>query len=474
MIAQVLNRGFVLDQMDLVCAELDSGPPEDRRSASLPFVNSEAAYLAAATLLREAQDRENSQSSGQLGFDGTQDERRGTSTPPLDDLVFISRDPLVSLLQTALELFFEARRPELITKSAPADDDRRNLNDDFMVTDVALANWPPTGSPEGDRRVLGAFSETDPRWLASWMAEGVRLFRDKHEFNDLSATPAKIADTCRVVLVGDWGSGLPRAQKVAREIRKVLDDGKAKGIQQHVVHLGDVYYSGWRHEYERRFLDYWPVRPEEASEISSWSLNGNHDMYSGGHAYFDVLLADPRFALQERSSYFMLRNTSWDIVGLDTAYEDSALYGPQIDWLHETLAQSNRKSMLLSHHQLFSAYEKPSARLAEAIEQVLKGQKPIDAWFWGHEHRCVFYEPVENVRHARLIGHGGVPVYMVHQENDPYPRPACYEYRGFLSQSFGLERFAFFGFAVLDIDGPTLHIRYIDENGRQHKEESIQ
>ena len=46
-------------------------------------------------------------------------------------------------------------------------------------------------------------------------------------------------------------------------------------------------------------LDLWPVTADQAGAgVTSWSLNGNHDMYSGGFGYFQTLLADPRFAAQ--------------------------------------------------------------------------------------------------------------------------------------------------------------------------------
>jgi hypothetical protein len=472
MIAQVLNRDFVIDQLEAVCWQLEQGPPATRRSDdALPFQHDASAYASAAAALRDAHRRETAASSGQAGFEQPTADRRNEVAAPLDDLAFISRDPLISLFQTALEEYFETKKDNLLDSSPPADD-RRTGDDEILVTDVALANCPPTRKPLEGRRVFGSFSETDPRWVASWMAEGVRLFRGKHEFN-LPPRPVKIANRCRIVMVGDWGSGLPRALKVANEMRKVLDEGKTKGIQQHVIHLGDVYYSGWQREYQHRFLNYWPVRPDEHAEIPSWSLNGNHDMYSGGHAYFDYLLADPRFALQERSSFFTMHNDFWNIVGLDTAYEDAALYGPQIDWLRQTLEGSSRKNMLLSHHQLFSVYEEPNDRVSAAMRTVL-ARKPIDAWFWGHEHRCVFYESTPLVRHARLIGHGGVPVYMFHQESDAYPPPAFYEYRAYLSKSFGLEHFALFGFAVLEVDEGRLQIRYIDENGSEHHAETLE
>jgi hypothetical protein len=69
--------------------------------------------------------------------------------------------------------------------------------------------------------------------------------------------PIEVPEQFRLLVVGDWGTGLPRAQKVAEQMRKVLLKGQADGLTaQHVVHLGDVYYSGWDHEYRRRFLPY--------------------------------------------------------------------------------------------------------------------------------------------------------------------------------------------------------------------------
>ena len=46
------------------------------------------------------------------------------------------------------------------------------------------------------------------------------------------------------------------------------------------------------------------------------------------------------------------------------------------------------------------------------MEPLLKSSTPVDAWFWGHEHRCAVYGGFHNIAYPALIGHGGVPVYM--------------------------------------------------------------
>jgi hypothetical protein len=305
--------------------------------------------------------------------------------------------------------------------------------------------------------------------VRSKLAEGIRLFRGKRDFNERPAPPCETPDRMRLVIVGDWGSGLPRARKVADAMGTVLEEGLAGGLAQHVIHLGDVYYSGWGHEYRRRMLPHWPVQPEEARAIGSWSLNGNHDMYAGGYGYYDVLLGDARFARQAQSSYFSLVNKHWKILGLDTSWEDAALCAPQPTWLAREL-EDPRRILLLSHHQLFSAYEGVSDALTTKVFPILE-QRPIDAWFWGHEHRCMTYKPFANVGYGSCIGHGGVPVYQWHGEQDPYPSPGTYEYRAYLQK--GLEHWALFGFAVLDFDGAKVAVHYIDENGYEHRTDRI-
>ena len=66
---------------------------------------------------------------------------------------------------------------------------------------------------------------------------------------------------------------------------------------------------------------------------------------------------------------------------------------------------------------------------------------------------------------------GGVPVYMWHNANDPYPLPGEYEYRAFIEK--GVERWALFGFVVLDFDGPDLSVRYINERGEEHQRDEL-
>src|SRR5262249_5248331 len=116
----------------------------------------------------------------------------------------------------------------------------------------------------------------------------------------------------------------------------------------HVIHLGDVYYSGTTSEIEERFIPFWPSKPG-----ASRACNSNHEMYSGGHGYFGTTL--PR--LGQKASCFAYENKNWLAVGLDTAYEEHSLTKQQLGWLSLILQNPDRakkKLVLLSHHQPYS------------------------------------------------------------------------------------------------------------------------
>jgi predicted phosphodiesterase len=293
---------------------------------------------------------------------------------------------------------------------------------------------------------------------------GWRALKGKAPFNDVPPPPITIANDARLVVVGDWGSGLQRARNVATQMKRVLDAGTAERKEQWVIHLGDVYYAGSTWEYQNRFLPYWPTLVDGG--IESFTLNGNHDMFTGGHAYYATCLADPRFRRQEHCSFFQLSNDHWELFALDTSYEDGGLYGGQAQWLLDNLDKEAKKTMLFSHHQLFSGYEPGARTLQQKIKPVLDTGR-VDAWFWGHEHRCLVYGEDRGVRFASCVGHGGIPEYLIAKEGDPYPPPLVYDYRKVHGD--GWQPWDTFGFAVIDLTDTGFHARYVDEDGNEHK-----
>lgn len=332
------------------------------------------------------------------------------------------------------------------------------------------------------------------------------LFRKRHSFNKNSAVPAIAKKPARLFLFGDWGTGLPLAQMVTAQIRRQLDaaDGTR---QQHVIHLGDVYYVGEPEEYSERVIaaGMWPVTGQEKDKIGSWSLNGNHDMYVGGHGYFEKLLRDGRFlrwhqdAKGQPSSFFLIEDAHWQFFGLDTSWNlpslGGAIFGDptlkdyggqngiltpeQVAWMAQQ-RNAAKGCVLLTHHQPASSRSSEGQHADEAVKLLLQegvyGQ--IDAWFWGHEHRCVVFKPKGQRANPRLaaapdfcacIGHGGVPVTATNFERNKRIADVAWEEDRLDASSplYEGERVVPFGFARLDSGPGTLDIRIFDHAGQE-------
>jgi hypothetical protein len=212
--------------------------------------------------------------------------------------------------------------------------------------------------------------------------------------------PEPLAEDARIALLADWGTGLYGAPASAQCI------AATKPAFTHVIHLGDVYYSGTTSEIDERFTAFWPI----VTGAINRACNSNHEMYSGGHGYFEKTL--PLFGQQ--ASYFAYENKDWLLVGLDSAYEEHSLTKQQLGWLSLILQDPNRakkKLVLLSHHQPYSLFDNQGPKLISFLRLLLDSGR-IYAWYWGHEHRCVVYDkhPKWNLA-GRCIGHGGYPYF---------------------------------------------------------------
>jgi hypothetical protein len=211
--------------------------------------------------------------------------------------------------------------------------------------------------------------------------------------------PGNLSDF-RMAILGDWGTGLYAAPVSAKSIEQ---DKKGYDI---LMHLGDVYYSGDDHEVQKQFLDLWPKSPKKPKAVHR-ACNSNHEMYTGGHAYFNKTL--PQF--KQQASYFALQNDHFILCGIDTAYADKDLAKDQAKWLRGIVQKKGmRKLILFSHHQPVSWLEEQHPKMTAKIGDLLSGQ--IFAWYWGHEHRCVIYDQHETFRmFGRCVGHGGYPYF---------------------------------------------------------------
>jgi Calcineurin-like phosphoesterase len=239
------------------------------------------------------------------------------------------------------------------------------------------------------------------RWMWS-----VTDWVDRNDFHPMVRPTVAQADTLTgdftVAMAADWGTGLYGAPKIAEAIANMAKPRKFDLL----MHLGDVYYSGTPQEVQQRLLDLWPM---DAGTISR-ALNGNHEMYSGGFGYFQLILP----AFKQQGSYFALQNENWVLAGLDTAYVDHDMDVKQVAWLNLILKQAGvadkkRKAVLFSHQQPFSRLDTQGPKLQKALATLLDGGL-ITAWYWGHEHQCVLYDQHSTWGlYGRCLGHGGIP-----------------------------------------------------------------
>jgi hypothetical protein len=260
--------------------------------------------------------------------------------------------------------------------------------------------------------VAGALeAKFDNNDLLNWIIRSgfVSLFKSLRKFDWVAPPqqPDKLLTRdpkhLHVAVFGDWGTNLYAAPKVGATLKNTAIDL--------MLHLGDVYYSGEADEVKKRMTDCWPVRDGALNR----SLNGNHEMYSGGKAYLRAIQG-----FGQPSSCFYLENDSWVLVGLDTAYADHAvgwwsdgkLHDDEIAWLNGIVnAADGRKVVLFSHHQPYSILDRQGETLVAQIKPLLEGRK-IFAWYWGHEHRCAIYDRHPDwALYGRCVGHSGFPEF---------------------------------------------------------------
>jgi hypothetical protein len=205
----------------------------------------------------------------------------------LQDLRNLSRAPILSYLQ----------------KQAPP------LAPRIKTADLAPARYP----------ILAAFT---PKQLCKWIWEYFsHRIGPRHPFqayvasdHDQGIYKLESDNEIRIALAGDWATGTDEAHCVGELIKKF--------DPHYSIHLGDVYYVGDGTEVDENFLG---IKNQESQfepclwpygSRGSFALNGNHEMYARGFAYFDRML--PALGLiangkplGQKASFFCLENEFW-------------------------------------------------------------------------------------------------------------------------------------------------------------------
>lgn len=370
---------------------------------------------------------------------------------------------------------------------------------------AAQMGLPPTA---GTFERLAAFTSNPANW-AAWAGHVMRYIGSaKHPFQTYqhNAGIYQFEEKLTLSVAGDWGTGTDEAQLVMKQMMKYEPD--------YTIHLGDVYYVGDRPELEVNCLGADSARHKGVKWLSgtkgSFALNGNHEMYACGTAYFDHFLTtlgliDSRTgsATGQGASFFCLRNKYWKIIGLDTGYNSTgvraifsflsrikalqwfrktAWFKPScklpdelLGWLGNVLQPASDENaavgpddgspgiILLSHHEYYSSFDDWYPTPARQLRSLVNPEKPV-LWFWGHEHRFALYDCFgvqDGIRaFGRCVGHGGMPVERNARPDITECTCVLYDDRSYPNNE-GID-VGYNGFINLIFDGPTLQVNYYD------------
>ncbi|MBL7731449.1 MAG: metallophosphoesterase [Chitinophagaceae bacterium] len=249
-----------------------------------------------------------------------------------------------------------------------------------------------------------------------------------------------IKDNAKVVILGDYGTGLTDGIIM---LMSILVNQKP----DYIIHIGDVYYSGTGSETAAYVNMFTQAFKATGMKVPVFSIPGNHEYMSGGAPFFEQVLqmnknnGFPQYA--QTASYFCLRNESNTIqfLSMDTGVNSvnaylpnglTAAYSPwlwysEMEWIWDKLNSfKNGKTILLSHHQLFSVsgvindgnnvvWVAPGSGMDKL--QFMNGNLynalspyfgQVAAWFWGHEHLlCIYQDGQLGLKKGRLIGNSG-------------------------------------------------------------------
>ena len=283
----------------------------------------------------------------------------------------------------------------------------------------------------------------DPAWLSTLEAyrsyfgeDGRRKAVPYIRAASVGSKTIEIKANARVALMGDWGTGAAPAIEILKLIARENPDA--------VVHLGDIYYSGTPAECGSNFIEPINAVLRKEKPLPVYSLSGNHDMYCGGTGFYSLIAQLNDVAFRQPASFFCLRSADekWQLLAMDTGLHDdnpitvadaiTYLEEDELVWHCDRIREFSGRTILLSHHQLFSAFSpigsansegRRSAinpRLLEAFKQMTK-TKSVAAWFWGHEHTLGIYKPFAGLERGRCLGHGAVPVSTIDEIYRPLP-----------------------------------------------------
>jgi hypothetical protein len=283
----------------------------------------------------------------------------------------------------------------------------------------------------------------------------------------------RLPNNAVIGVIGDWGTGLNDAKQLLRDLM-------VKFKPAAIIHLGDIYYSATPSEcnvnYANIITQVFNEVLGSGNRIPVFTLAGNHDYYALGYGFYPVVNAmnNGIAGATQAASYFCLRtaDNGWQFLAMDTGYYDSNpgdqadptyagpwLHPTEVQWLQHKLNTFPGATVLLSHHQLFSAHAKLNGMassycdlpylnpfLREAFERYFASN--VAAWLWGHEHNfAVYRNGLFGLAKGRLVGCSAYEElvssepYKVNYPQAPYLDPTQYRLdatAGYFNHGYGV------------------------------------
>jgi hypothetical protein len=110
---------------------------------------------------------------------------------------------------------------------------------------------------------------------------------------------------------------------------------------------------------------------------------------------------------------------------------------------------------------VFSGRDPKVTPLWKTVKPLLQAH-PVEAWFWGHEHRLALYKATSEIVRPRLLGNGGIPSPVTDASYYTDAAAIVFDYEMPLSPGSSWCRFAF---ARVDLEGDGFSESYFDELG---------
>jgi hypothetical protein len=254
----------------------------------------------------------------------------------------------------------------------------------------------------------------------------------------------QLPNDAKVLLIGDWATG-------QNDAVTLLTTAIATLKPTAILHLGDVYYSGTTTECQTKVVNVFSAvfSNPNTPQVPVFMIPGNHEYYAGGQGFYNSIsvLNTGLNDCQQQASYFVLRtqDQTWQFLAMDTGIGDHdantdalgtiglnptatgpALRPTEAQWHIDKLTNFSGNTILLSHHQLFSANAKINGWLTPDpayLNTSLFGTffpyfGTVSAWFWGHEHNfAACQNGLFGLNMGRLLGNSA---YEEMQSNNPY------------------------------------------------------